>query len=106
MRDEQRWPCTLWIARHGQSAGNVARDAAQAARARSIDYEVRDADVPLSELGEHQATALGAWFASMDAETRPNVFLCSPYVRARQTLERVVAAMGADPACIVQDERL
>ena len=45
MRDEQRWPCTLWIARHGQSAGNVARDAAQAARALSIAYDVRDADI-------------------------------------------------------------
>lgn len=106
MRDEQRWPQTLWIARHGQSAGNVARDAAQAARALSIDYDVRDADVPLSQLGGHQADALGAWFAQMPADTRPNVFLCSPYVRARQTLERVVAAMGADPSCIVQDERL
>jgi broad specificity phosphatase PhoE len=106
MRDEQRWPCTLWIARHGQSAGNVARDAAQAARALAIEYEMRDADVPLSELGLHQADALGAWFGAMDARSRPDVLLCSPYVRARQTLERVAAGMGADPACIVQDERL
>lgn len=106
MREEQRWPQALWIARHGQSAGNVARDAAQAARALAIDYEVRDADVPLSELGEHQADALGRWFGEMPEEERPNVLLCSPYVRARQTLERVAAAMGVDPRCIVQDERL
>jgi broad specificity phosphatase PhoE len=106
MREEQRWPHTLWIVRHGQSAGNVARDAAQAARALSIDYDVRDADVPLSSLGEHQADALGRWFAAMPGEVRPNVFLCSPYVRARQTLERVVAAMGCDLHAIVQDERL
>ena len=103
MREEQRWPCTLWIARHGQSAGNVARDAAQAARALAIEYDVRDADIPLSQLGEHQADALGAWFAAMDERSRPNVLLCSPYVRARQTLEHVVARMGMDPACIVQD---
>ncbi|HET9482949.1 MAG TPA: histidine phosphatase family protein, partial [Xanthomonadales bacterium] len=38
--------------------------------------------------------------------SQPNVFLCSPYVRARQTLERVVAAMGLDASVIVQDERL
>lgn len=106
MREEQRWPCGLWIVRHGQSAGNVARDAAQAARALTIDYDVRDADVPLSVLGEHQADALGAWFAAMPADDRPTVFLCSPYVRARQTLERVVRGMGGDPARIVQDERL
>lgn len=106
MRDEQRWPRMLWIARHGQSAGNVARDAAQAARALSIDYDVRDADVPLSPLGEHQADALGRWFATMPAELRPTVFLCSPYVRAQQTAERVTAAMGVDAQAIVQDERL
>jgi len=106
MREEQRWPCTLWIARHGQSAGNVARDAAQAARAFSIDYDVRDADVPLSDLGMHQARALGAWFARLPVQEQPNVFLCSPYVRARQTLEQVVTAMGIDPRAIVQDERL
>ena len=28
---QQRWPDRLWIVRHGESAGNVARDAAQAA---------------------------------------------------------------------------
>jgi broad specificity phosphatase PhoE len=28
---EQKWPQTLWIVRHGQSAGNVARDAAELA---------------------------------------------------------------------------
>ncbi|GAB2507730.1 histidine phosphatase family protein [Lysobacter humi (ex Lee et al. 2017)] len=106
MREEQRWPSTLWITRHGQSAGNVARDAAQAARALSIDYDVRDADVPLSDLGAHQAEALGAWFARLPEAERPNVFLCSPYVRARQTLEHVVAAMGVAPQAIVQDERL
>ena len=28
---QQRWPDRLWIVRHGESAGNVARDAANAA---------------------------------------------------------------------------
>ncbi|MEG0886528.1 MAG: histidine phosphatase family protein, partial [Janthinobacterium sp.] len=27
---EQKWPQHIWIVRHGQSAGNVARDAAEA----------------------------------------------------------------------------
>ena len=39
---EQKWPQTLWIARHGQSAGNVARDAAEAAGLRTIDIATRD----------------------------------------------------------------
>lgn len=29
---EQKWPDVLWIVRHGESAGNVARQAANTAR--------------------------------------------------------------------------
>ncbi len=48
---EQKWPQQLWIVRHGQSAGNVARDSAEAARLSLIDIAERDIDVPLSPLG-------------------------------------------------------
>jgi hypothetical protein len=47
----QRWPSRLWLVRHGQSAGNVAREAAVAAGEHLIGLEVRDVDVPLSDLG-------------------------------------------------------
>src|SRR5438874_11122860 len=70
---EQKWPQTLWIVRHGQSAGNVARDAAEAAGLRVIDIAERDVDVPLSALGERQARALGEWFGAMPAELQPDV---------------------------------
>src|SRR5437868_1052389 len=53
----RRWPEHLWIVRHGQSAGNVARDAADAAGLAVIDIAERDVDVPLSALGEDQAEA-------------------------------------------------
>ena len=59
----QRWPERLWIVRHGESAGNVARDAADAAGLPMIDIAQRDVDVPLSPLGLRQAEALGHWFA-------------------------------------------
>ena len=36
MSDRQKWPDTLWIVRHGESAGNVARDAAYAAGRTTI----------------------------------------------------------------------
>jgi len=103
--DTQKWPDALWIVRHGQSAGNVARDAAEAAEEHLIDIEWRDVDTPLSALGEQQADALGRWFAAMPA--RPGVVLCSPYVRARQTAARIVAALGdgAD-VTLLHDERL
>ena len=40
----------LWLVRHGESVGNVAATAAEAARAEMIELASRDADVPLSEL--------------------------------------------------------
>ena len=54
----QRWPSKLWIVRHGESAGNVARDLAHASGDAIINIEWRDIDVPLSSRGEEQAAAL------------------------------------------------
>jgi broad specificity phosphatase PhoE len=90
----QRWPSKLWIVRHGQSAGNVARDAADAAGLGVIDIQMRDVDVPLSELGRRQAVALGRWFAALPQGERPEVMLVSPYVRARQTAKAICEAGG------------
>ncbi|HEY0524536.1 MAG TPA: histidine phosphatase family protein [Stellaceae bacterium] len=108
MNSHQRWPDALWIVRHGESAGNLARDRAHAARRPIIDIAERDVDVPLSSLGEEQAASLGRWFADLPAERRPNVVLCSPYLRARRTAEIVREAGGLDPACeaFAIDERL
>ncbi|GAB6195219.1 histidine phosphatase family protein [Lysobacter xanthus] len=106
MNDTQKWPDRLWIVRHGESAGNVARNLAQAASALHIDYGTRDADVPLSDLGERQADALGRWFAALPEGERPDVFLCSPYVRARQTMQRVLQQCDIDCDRIRYDERL
>ena len=87
----QRWPSKLWVVRHGQSAGNVARDLADAAGAAMIAIDHRDMDVPLSELGEAQARSLGHWFAAMPERERPEVVLASPYVRAVRTAELIGA---------------
>jgi broad specificity phosphatase PhoE len=105
---DQKWPQTMWIVRHGQSAGNVARDAAEAAGLPLIDILTRDVDTPLSDLGKEQAQALGRWFGEMRADDRPSVVLCSPYVRARQTAEIVLQTAGIPLADITfnTDERL
>lgn len=105
---EQRWPQHLWIVRHGQSAGNVARDAAEAAGEPLIDIAYRDVDTPLSELGERQAQALGRWFGGMSASERPTVLLTSPYVRAIETSRLLMQSAGLEegPIEVVADERL
>ena len=100
-----RWPERLWLVRHGQSAGNVARDAAHAANLDRLDITGRDVDVPLSDLGHSQAAALGRWFA--DLSDGPDALLVSPYLRAIHTAEliREHGGLPADePLCI--DERL
>jgi broad specificity phosphatase PhoE len=102
-----RWPARLWIVRHGESAGNVARDEAHASGAERITLSGRDVDIVLSARGEAQARALGAWFAQGSAEDRPEALLASPYLRAQETARLFRAAGGADadePICV--DERL
>jgi broad specificity phosphatase PhoE len=104
----QKWPNQIWIVRHGQSAGNVARDMAEAASLHLIDIATRDVDVPLSPLGERQAVALGKWFAQMPPEERPTVVLFSPYLRARETAQLILQSAGIDreELTYVADERL
>jgi broad specificity phosphatase PhoE len=101
------WPERLWIVRHGESAGNVARAAATAAGLAWIDIAERDVDVDLSELGERQSRSLGRWFAELPPEERPEVVVASPYRRAFRTAE-IMAGLGAyDPDHqLLVDERL
>jgi 2,3-bisphosphoglycerate-dependent phosphoglycerate mutase len=104
----QRWPSRIWLVRHGQSAGNVARDAADKAGLPVIDLAVRDVDVPLSDLGHEQARALGEWFSKLPEEEKPQVVLSSPYLRAQETARAICAAKGVtlDAKRLVIDERL
>ena len=103
-----RWPERLWIVRHGESAGNVARDLATASGLGRIDIAERDVDVPLSPLGEAQACALGRWFAGQPEAEKPEVVLTSPYLRARRTADiiRECGGFSADAHRPTPDERL
>jgi broad specificity phosphatase PhoE len=104
---DQKWPQEIWLVRHGQSAGNVARDAAEAAAGLRVDIAERDVDVPLSELGVRQAQALGAWFGALPQDAQPSVVLCSPYVRAAQTADLLMQRLDREELVAVHaDERL
>lgn len=102
------WPETLWLVRHGQSAGNVARQAAEAGQLSVIDVPTRDMDTPLSALGQRQALALGQWFGALPPDQRPDALLCSPYRRARDTARLILEGGRLDlPLTAIRaDERL
>jgi broad specificity phosphatase PhoE len=102
---KQNWPRQIWIVRHGESAGNVARDAADLAGHARIEIAERDVDVPLSSLGQQQADALGTWFG--EVAEQPDIILASPYKRAVQTADTIVRQLTARPRLSVStDERL
>ena len=99
----ENWPARLWLVRHGESAGNVARREAMERGEHRIALSTRDMDVPMSPLGEEQAETVGSWFGK---NCQPaDAILTSPYVRALRTAELLARAAGWD-APIVQDERL
>jgi broad specificity phosphatase PhoE len=107
--DEQKWPDVIWIVRHGESAGNVARDEAEKAGHAIINIPMRDVDVPLSALGQRQSSALGRWFARMPPSEQPTVVLTSPYLRARETAKLTLEEAGIgsrQEVSLVVDERL
>lgn len=107
MKSPQIWPELLYIVRHGESAGNVAREAALEAGHPVIDINMRDVDVPLSDLGKRQSEALGRWLGSLPTKERPTIVLTSPYLRARHTAGLIVktAGMKEDTYSLVVDER-
>jgi broad specificity phosphatase PhoE len=100
------WPSRLWIVRHGESLGNVAREAAMAADLARIDIAHRDIDVPLSPLGIEQSRSVGRWFASLPEDGRPEVILSSPYLRAVGTASAIVEEAGLEGSAWFIDERL
>ena len=100
-------PQTLWIVRHGQSAGNVARDIAEASGLHIIDIADRDIDVQLSGLGRDQSQSLGRWFAALERDLQPQLLLCSPYLRAQETARLILEHGGlAHTVKLRTDERL
>lgn len=92
----------LWLVRHGESIANVEATRAEREGLEVIPVDLRDADVPLSDVGREQATALADWMARSGGGI--DAFYASPYLRARETLG-IALGGGTDRVTIV-DERL
>ncbi|WP_413600775.1 histidine phosphatase family protein [Curtobacterium sp. Curtsp57] len=96
----------IWLVRHGESTANVAAAQADAAGADVIEVEHRDADVPLSPLGERQSRALGPELAARGVDDVPVALWVSPYRRAQQTIDLALDAGGLALPSRRVDERL
>ncbi|MCK9900756.1 hypothetical protein CC117_11995 [Parafrankia colletiae] len=113
----------LTVVRHGRSTANAALAAAEAAGAMDTAITGLDVDVPLSELGRVRAAALGGHLAGRYLEERhrterrgptpgpaldpgrgqpPQVVICSPFLRARQTWQ-VAAAAARDGGLVLPE---
>jgi broad specificity phosphatase PhoE len=96
----------LILVRHGQSLSNVAFPAADSRGLLEAEISGRDADVPLTEFGEKQATAVGAWLGALPADQVPQVVITSPYLRARETWRIAAEASGLSLPEPSTDDRL
>jgi len=96
----------LILVRHGQSLSNVAFPAADAKGLLDAEVSGRDAEVPLTELGEAQAAAVGGWLAALPAEQLPQVVITSPFLRASETWRIAAEASGLALPAPTTDDRL
>jgi broad specificity phosphatase PhoE len=96
----------LVVVRHGQSVANAAFAVARAQQLLDAGVTGRDADVVLNDIGRSQAAAFGRWLHDLPAVRRPEVVICSPYLRARQTWEIAAASSGVPLPRPATDDRL
>ena len=86
---DRRYPRSvrLWLLRHAKSSWD--------------DDTLADIDRPLAPRGVRAASAMATYIAT--ASIRPGLVLCSPAVRARETLEHVLPSLG-DPEVRIEPE--
>jgi phosphohistidine phosphatase len=77
----------LWLLRHAKSSWD--------------DDELPDIDRPLAPRGTRSAEKMAEYLDT--ASIRPGLVLCSPAVRARQTLDHVLGSLG-EPEVLVEPE--
>lgn len=91
---KKEWPDLAWVVRHGRSYAQDKRDEAEASGALQFELGMEEHLAPLVDKGRQQAHARGLWFGRLPVDQQPTVVLVSPYVRAGQTSDVLLAASG------------
>jgi probable phosphoglycerate mutase len=94
----------LGVVRHGESLGNIAAEHAEATGSETVDIDLPDPLVPLSERGRGQAEGVGRWLAGLTLDERPDTVITSPYRRAHETAT-IASALLDDAPPVLVDER-
>lgn len=108
---EQKWPKEIILIRHGQSARNVAKATAKKVGKRASYADgLRDQDTPLTDVGFAQAEAVGRFLKTeypenFQSDLHIHAIFVSPYLRTRQTAERLIHGLGYQPK-VVTEERI
>lgn len=87
-------PPPIYISRHGQTDWNVE------------ERLQGQADTDINAIGRAQADRNGTRLGELIGQAEGFDFVCSPLRRTRETMERVRARMGLDPAAYRTDPRL
>src|ERR1019366_4439892 len=99
---EQKWPDNLIIVRHGQSKRNADRELARG-QGKYADFTegVRDQNTPLTPIGEMQSLSVGVELRKrFDISDPIDIIYVSPYLRTRQTMDKIVEGLGYQPKVI------
>jgi broad specificity phosphatase PhoE len=100
-RPDQKWPSHLLIVRHAESERNVAKQRAkESGTSASFGLGLRDMDTRLTPHGFQQAADLGTRLAN---KYKFDVVFSSPYLRAHQTSEQVLAALKNRPPLVLEE---
>lgn len=91
---KKEWPDRAWVVRHGRSYAQDKRDEAEASGALQFELGMEEHLAPLVDKGRRQAHARGLWFGQLPVDQQPTVVLVSPFIRAGQTWDGILAASG------------
>jgi broad specificity phosphatase PhoE len=99
----QKWPNSLILVRHGESARNVAKD--QMHKVREAIYWApdmgRDQDTPLTQKGREQAIKMVDYVLSRFAP--PEVIIVSPFLRAVETADAFREESSTHPKFVIEE---
>lgn len=96
----QKWPQQLILIRHAHSQRNLSKETAHKLAPVWTDFALRNQDSPLTAQGVEQALATGRHLS-----THPpfDVIITSPYLRTRQTAERIVSTLGYELPIVIEE---